>query len=105
VAEVSGATNRPTYAPERRPGDSRNDYAGAYVLAFHFDVGDVYTVAALIEAGAAALKYAPGNATDFVELNARRRTVKLGRAVAVALRAEHSRRTTPAPTPKRKAKP
>lgn len=102
MAEVSGATNRPTYAPERRPGDSRDDFAGAYVLAFHFDVADVYTVAALIEAGAAALKYAPGSATDYVELNARRRNVRLGRDVARAMRAEHARRTTPAPKPKRK---
>lgn len=95
------STNRPEYAPAKRPGDPLElaDCARELV-AMHFYPGDLLNVAALIEAGAAALKYAPG--TGLTKANSRKRTVNLGAQVARAMRAEVTRRTTPAPAPKRK---
>lgn len=99
MSESGRTTNRPEYAPERRPGDPLDlEPAARELVAMHFYARDVGTIAALIEAGAAALKYAPGSASAAVELNARRSAVKLGSSVARAMRAELARRTAPAPT-------
>lgn len=97
--------NRPNYAPDRRPGEwlpEDLDGGARGIVAFHLAAADVETVAALIEAGAAALKYGPGISEGLVGMGARRRVVRLGVQVARALRSEHARRTTKPPT-KRKA--
>lgn len=85
-------TNRPTYAPDRRPGDPA-DLQGAAreLVVFTTTIEDAHTLASLLESGAAALKYAPLHATDVVELGARRRNYRLGSDAAKALRAEARR--------------
>lgn len=90
-------TNRPTYAPDRRPGDpsilgEHGLEQTAYdLIALHLASGDALTIASLIEAGAAALRYAPIAATDVVELNSRQRHYRLAFDVAAALRDEVER--------------
>jgi len=107
MATLSGpSTNRPSYAPERRPGDPQElplDRSSGDLVIIAFASGDVPVVAALIEAGAAALKYAPVSAVDVVEQGARKRHGELAKAVARTMRAELTRRTRPAKV-KRKAK-
>lgn len=100
------ATNRPTYAPERRPGDPLDPLeAGRNLVAILFDRGDVAIVAALLEAGAAAHELEPVAGSNAVEINARRRAADLGRTVAAAMRAEWSRRfTLPIPPKQRRTK-
>jgi len=89
-------TNRPDYAPDRRPGDSilingadlertAND-----LIAFHVDSRHALVIAALIEAGASAHAHTlPG--TSAVGLVATKEHVELGHAAAQALRDEVAR--------------
>lgn len=82
-------TNRPDYAPERRAGDPTDIMTAAYdLVTLHATIQDAYTIAALIDAGSAALEHAPARATDLVEIANRRRMSSLGFAAAAALRAE-----------------
>ena len=83
--------NRPTYAPERRPGDPLHDVAGYELVVLHLALPDVMTIASLVEAGSAALKYAPARATNVTELSFRQRDYRLGSSVAKALRSEGAR--------------
>lgn len=85
-------TNRPTYAPERRAGDTTNlEHAARTLVAFHLTIDDARTIAALIDSGAAALELAPLRATNLVEAVSRANTTALGYTVAGALRTEADR--------------
>lgn len=79
------ATNRPTYAPDRRPGDPTGIVESARELVIlTMSLDDSQVIGALIESGAAALELAP-TPGGIVSLNSRRRDVILGRAAARAL--------------------
>lgn len=89
----SPATNRPNYAPERRPGDPLDgdlENGPRELVVFAFGRYDVRIIAELIEAGAAAFKYAPTDG-GLTTVNRRRSVIKLGKAVARELRAELER--------------
>ena len=88
-------TNRPTYAPQRRPGETTDPFNPAELIAFHLAADDVLTIAALVEAGAAAIKYGPATTTAGLETITRDRHVQLGKDVARSLRAELRRVRAP----------
>lgn len=102
-------TNRPTYALERRPGESTElETAARELVVLTTTLRDAPVIAALLEAGSAALKYAPARASAPVELNSRHSDYRLGAIAAKALRAEavrvHERNEARHAKPKRRAR-
>jgi hypothetical protein len=82
-------TNRPTYAPERRPGEATDpETAARELVAFHFALADVKTIAAMIFAGAAALEHADALNVGIVSMLTVRHHVELARLVADTLLTE-----------------
>lgn len=76
-------TNRPTYAPERRPGEALDlEAAARELVVYHFALDDAELIARLIDAGAAALN-ALGD--RIVGGFSRHANIGLGRKIAASL--------------------
>lgn len=102
-------TNRPSYAPDRRPGENMNELEfGDELVILVTTINDAATIAAAIDAGAAAWARYPMGTAAVARLD-RNRSVELCRAAAAALIEERSRvydRAHPQAKPKtRKATP